>query len=164
MQLKPLVCPFPSHSHLSFPLLPSGNHYPELERKWKLVTQSCPTLCDPMDIARLAPLSMQFSRQEYWSGLPFPSLGDLPDPGFEPRSPALKADSSWVTGEAHPEFGSSQVLCMCLHFYLIICADIKHVALFCMTSILNTWCHIRHVLLQLIFPTLQYIWDIYPRW
>ena len=37
--------------------------------------------------------SMGFSRQEYWSGLPFPSPGDLPDPGIEPRSPALQADS-----------------------------------------------------------------------
>ena len=40
-----------------------------------------------------APLSMEFSRQEYWSGLPFPSPGDLPDPGVEPTSPALQADS-----------------------------------------------------------------------
>ena len=38
-------------------------------------------------------LSVEFSRQEYWSGLPFPSLGDLPDPGIEPGSPALEADS-----------------------------------------------------------------------
>ena len=43
------------------------------------VAQSCPTLCDPMD---QAPPSMGFSRQEYWSGLPFPSLGYLPDPGI----------------------------------------------------------------------------------
>ena len=46
-----------------------------------LVAQSCPTLCDPMDyIAHLVPLSMEFSRQEYPSGLPFPSPGDLPGP------------------------------------------------------------------------------------
>ena len=38
-------------------------------------------------------MSMEFSRQEYWSGLPFPSSGDLPDPGIEPRSPALQADA-----------------------------------------------------------------------
>ena len=44
-------------------------------------------------IACQASLSMGFSRQEYWSGLPFPSLGDLPDPGIEPESPALQADS-----------------------------------------------------------------------
>ena len=36
---------------------------------------------------------MEFSRQEYWSGLPFPSPGDIPDPGMEPRSPALQADA-----------------------------------------------------------------------
>ena len=43
----------------------------------------------PWTAAYQAPLSMQFSRQEYWSGLPFPSPGDLPDPGIEPGSPAL---------------------------------------------------------------------------
>ena len=42
----------------------------------------CPTLCNPM-IASQAPLSMEFSRQEYWSGLPCPPLGDLPNPGIE---------------------------------------------------------------------------------
>ena len=42
-----------------------------------------------------APLSMGFSRQEYWSRLPFPSPGDLPNPGIEPGSPALQADSLW---------------------------------------------------------------------
>ena len=40
-----------------------------------------------------APPSMEFSRQEYWSGLPFSSPGDLPNPGIEPRSPALQADA-----------------------------------------------------------------------
>ena len=44
-------------------------------------------------VAHQAPLSMGFSRQEYWSGLPCPSPGDLPDPGIEPTSPALKADT-----------------------------------------------------------------------
>ena len=44
-------------------------------------------------VACQAPLSMEFSRQEYWSGLPFPSPGDLSDPRVEPRYPALQADS-----------------------------------------------------------------------
>ena len=48
--------------------------------------QLCPTLCDPMDHSQQAPLSMGFSRQKYWSGLPFPPPGDLPDPGVEPAS------------------------------------------------------------------------------
>ena len=47
---------------------------------------------NPWTVAQQAPLSMGFSRQEYWSGLPFPSPGDLPDPGIEPGSPALQAD------------------------------------------------------------------------
>ena len=47
----------------------------------------------PWIIAHQAPLSMGFPRQEYWSGLPFPSPGDLLDPGIEPASPALQADS-----------------------------------------------------------------------
>ena len=53
-------------------------------------------------VAHQAPLSMGFSRQEYWSGLPCPPLGDLPNPGIEPRSPTLQADSllSLATREA----------------------------------------------------------------
>ena len=57
------------------------------------VAQPCPTLCDPWTVAHHTPPSMGFSRQEYWSGLPFPSPGDLPDPGIEPRSPTLQADA-----------------------------------------------------------------------
>ena len=55
--------------------------------------QSCLTLCHPMNCGCQVPLSMEFSRQEKWSGLSFPSLGDLPHPGIEPESPALQADS-----------------------------------------------------------------------
>ena len=47
----------------------------------------------PWIVAHQAPLSMEFPRQEYWSGLPFPSPEDLPDPGIEPRSFTLEADS-----------------------------------------------------------------------
>ena len=57
----------------------------------------------PWTVAHQAPPSMEFSRQEYWSGLPFPSPGDLPDPEIKPRSPTLKADSlpSEPTGKPH---------------------------------------------------------------
>ena len=58
-----------------------------------LITQSCPILCSPWTIAHQAPLSMEFSKQEYWSGKPFPSPGDVPDPRIEPGSPSLQADS-----------------------------------------------------------------------
>ena len=47
----------------------------------------------PWTVSHQAPLSMGFFGQDYWSGLPFPSPGDLPDPGIEPRSPALQAES-----------------------------------------------------------------------
>ena len=57
------------------------------------VAQSCPTLCDLWTLAHKVPPSMGFSRQEYWSGLPFPSPGDLPNPGIKPRSPTLQADA-----------------------------------------------------------------------
>ena len=49
---------------------------------------------NPWTVACQAPLSMGFSMQGYWSGLPFPSPGDLPNQGIKPRSPALQADSS----------------------------------------------------------------------
>ena len=58
-----------------------------------LVTQSCPTLATPWTVACQAPLSMAFSRQEYWNGLPFPSPRDLPDPGIESGFRALQADT-----------------------------------------------------------------------
>ena len=47
----------------------------------------------PWTVAHEAPLSLELSRQEYWSGLPHPSPGDIPDPGIKSRSPALQADS-----------------------------------------------------------------------
>ena len=62
--------------------------------KLKVKLLSHVRLCvTPGTVAYQVPPSMEFSRQEYWSGLPFPSLGDLPDPEIEPRSPALQADA-----------------------------------------------------------------------
>ena len=58
-----------------------------------VVAKSYPTLATPWAVACQAFLSMGFSRQEYWSGLLFPTPEDLPDPGIEPWSPALRADS-----------------------------------------------------------------------
>ena len=62
-------------------------------------------LCDAQTVAHQAPLSMGFSRQEYWSGLPFPSPEDLPNPGIKPVShvsPALQADSLPLSHEGNP--------------------------------------------------------------
>ena len=59
----------------------------------------------PRTVAHPAPLSMGYSRQEYWSGLPFPSPGDLPDPRIEPWSPALQADSYHLSHQGTPSKG-----------------------------------------------------------
>ena len=78
--------------------------------EWSEVTQLCPTLWTPWTVAYQDPQSLGFPRQEYGSGLTFRSPGDLPDPGIEPRSPALQADAlpselpgrhRWVIG---PDF------------------------------------------------------------
>ena len=58
-----------------------------------LVTKFCPTIKTPRTVAHQGPLSMGFSRQEYWSGLPIPSSGDRPNLEIEPGSPVLWADS-----------------------------------------------------------------------
>ena len=71
------------------------------------VAQSRLTLCDPWTLAHQAPPSMGFSRQEYWSGLPFPSAGDLPNPGIKPRSPTLQADALTSAPAGKPFFGET---------------------------------------------------------
>ena len=70
---------------LAIPLL---GMYPEVK-----VTQSYPTLCNSKYYSQPGSSSMEFSRQEYWSGLPCPPPGDLPNPGIKLQSPALQADS-----------------------------------------------------------------------
>ena len=78
-----------------------------LSRVWLFAT--------PWTVAHQAPLSMGFSRQEYWSQLPFPSPGDLPDPGIKPRSPTWQADSlpSEPTREALKVYELSQLSTLC---------------------------------------------------
>ena len=88
----------PDHSHQSQVSSASGVLWPpQLLLPPVCVCQlSCVQLwdtMDPRDCSPQAPLSMGFSKQEYWSGLPFPSPGDLPDPGIKPGSPTLQADS-----------------------------------------------------------------------
>ena len=76
-----------------------------MRAKW---LRSCQTLCDPMDhsITHQTPLSMGFFRQEYWSGLPCPPPGDLPNPGIEPESlisPALQEGSLLLAPPGKPK-------------------------------------------------------------
>ena len=66
-----------------------------------VVIKSRPTVT-PWTVAHQTPLFLGFSRQEYWSRLPFPSLGDLPDPRIEPMSPALQADALPLSHQGSP--------------------------------------------------------------
>ena len=88
--------PFPSPGDLPEPGIKPGS--PALQAdalpseppgKPCLVATLCTTLCEPMDCSPPDSLSMGFLRQEYWSGLPFPSPENLPDPGIKPTPPAL---------------------------------------------------------------------------
>ena len=76
-----------------------------LEGGGGLVAQSCPTLATPWTVACQAPLSMGFPRQEYWSELPFPPPGNLPNPGIKPGSPALQMDSLPTELKGSPYLG-----------------------------------------------------------
>ena len=73
----------------------------------------------PWTVAHQAPPSMGFSRQEYWSGLPFSSPGDLPNPGIEPRSPALQADT-FISEPPGKYVYVYKDMCICVSKYLYI--------------------------------------------
>ena len=86
---KPLYLKGPMPWPLGGPLPPQTPEPIASGSSRGLVAKSCPTLVTPWTVALQAPLSMGFFRQECWSGLPFPSPGDVPDPGSKPMSPAL---------------------------------------------------------------------------
>ena len=99
------------------------------------VALSCLTLWDPMHCSPPAPLFMEFSRQEYWSGFSFPPPGDLPDPGIEPTSPASPALAGrFFTSEPPGKLilgfylvllsGKHSVFSVCLRFAALVgCGD-----------------------------------------
>ena len=72
--------------------------------------QSRPILLDPRTAAQQAPLAMGFPRQEYWSGLLFPSPGHLPNPGIEPESPAWQAGSFLLSHQGSPSTHNTSYL------------------------------------------------------
>ena len=74
----------------------------EYQKSESEVVQSCLTLCDSMDYSMPGSSSMEFSRQGYWSELPFPPPGDLPDPGVEPMTPGCQADSLLLRHQESP--------------------------------------------------------------
>ena len=83
-------------------------------RVWRSeVAQSCPTFCDPWTLARQAPPSTGFSSQEYWSGLPFPSPEDLPDPGINPK---YRTQVSHIAGRRFTFWAMRGV-----YFFICIC-------------------------------------------
>ena len=76
-----------------------------LRKLYKVKSLNCVRLfATPWTVAYQALLSMGFSSQEYWSGLPFPSPGDLPNPGIEPGSPALQTDALPSEPPGKPDF------------------------------------------------------------
>ena len=98
-------------------------HCSAKESKWKWSHSVLYWLfATPWTVAYQAPPSMEFSRQEYWSGLPFPSPGDLPNSGIEPGSPAFQADTltSEPPGKPTMDKGQAQIT-VCT---IIICRDV----------------------------------------
>ena len=73
------------------------------------IGKSCPTLATPWTVAHQAPLSMGFSKQEDWSGLPFPSRGNLPDPRIRPMSPALQVGSLPLSHQGNPTYPVKEI-------------------------------------------------------
>ena len=92
---NPKIKPALTGGFFFLPLPPPGKPKSFAKYLWRKVKVKVKSLSrvrlfvTPWTVAYQAPLSIGFSRQEYWSGLPFSSPGDLPDPGNEPRSPAL---------------------------------------------------------------------------
>ena len=108
----------------------------------------------PWTVAHQAPLSMEFSRQEYWSGLPFPPSGDLPNQGIKPVSPVLQADSLPLS-----HLGTPLIVvhfCFVFIFYWSI-VDLQCCANFCYTAATHLYTNI-HSLLILFFHFM-----VYPR-
>ena len=80
----------------------------------------------PWTVAQKAPLSMRFSMQKYWSGLPFPTPGDLPDPETELSSPSWQAGSLPLSHQGSPVFGNSHLLISYLSFTIQLKYHLLH--------------------------------------
>ena len=129
---------------------------------------SCSVVSDsatPGTVARQAPLSMEFSRQEYWSGLPCPPPGDLPNPGIKPMSPALQVDSLPLSYYGSP-------MCLCVHARVCVCVyETKRCLLLVRTAMANldsvfkskgiTLLTKVHTVIAMLFPVVM---DGYESW
>ena len=87
---------------------PGGYRTTNLQGCAVLVAQLCPTFGDPMDCTSQDPLSMGFSREEYWSGLPWPPPGDLPNPGVEQHLPHCRQILHPLSSQGSPQFRAGQ--------------------------------------------------------
>ena len=94
-----------------------------------LVAQLCPTLCVPKDCACRGPLFMEFSRQEYWNGYPFPSPGELRNPGIKAGSPTLHFPSE-SPGKSFPATDSESLKPWKMTMYIIGLQAINNCARF----------------------------------
>ena len=131
-----------------------------------LVIQSCSTFYDPMDyIACQAPLSMGFSRQEYWSGLLCPSPGDLPDPGINPRSPTLRADSLLSKSNHTLTWWKIffQLFIQHMLFFVLFCffvsCSFSYLEYMLNMSRKDLWCHVADIVAEENKKNISSIWS-----
>ena len=116
----------------------------------QLTAKLCPTLTTPWTAACQAPLSIGFSRQEQWSGLPFPSPEDLPYPGIKPGSPALQAESLLTELPGNPMY--------ILRFVYTVCTYQTEAQLSDQKQILKPQCSLwSHTFIQNLAPPLQHV-------
>ena len=111
----------------------------------------------PWTVAHQAPLSMGFSRQEYWSGLPFPSPGNLPDPGIKPGSPALQADSLPFEPSGKTYTNTHTHIYTHTHTHISISVSIVHSLSLSLS--LSLYVYIRTYIQELYTPIHEF-----PRW
>ena len=127
--------------------------------------QLCPALCDVMDVPYQAPQSMGFSRQEYWNGLPRPTLGDLPHPGIEPESlmsPALAGGLFTTNATWEAPFISISLYCLYLSISLLFLFLLIYLCLlFLFISVLFLSIHLSCLSIIYIALSLVYIAIIY---
>ena len=115
-----------------------------------------PVFATPWTVVRQAPLSMRFSSQKYWSGLPCPSPGNLPDPGIEPVSPSaptLQADSLPLRHQGSPHMYIH--VCIYAHLYVCLCMHYLNIYI-CIPTCVCVWvCIFRSLCSQytLFFPS-----------
>ena len=107
-----------------------------LQLPWQTIPNSLSnSFVTPLTVACQAPLSMGFSRQEYWCGLPFPSPGELSDLGIKPESPALQADSTiWATREVLAVCVCVRV-CACMRVRACACACVRACVCVCVCRV-----------------------------